>query len=248
MRKCDVITSPSKYLPGLRSSFSQYSCRSLFTKKVVNEWTWMQRTQLSDHFLHTKIMNVCAEKGFVLSFLDPATNPTSDYIIAKDPFLLPSCKSIPWLVRKFDPLEISALQSEGATLAPFLTVSFSPSIYFLFFFLLSSSFSLFSFGSRKQFWRSTLPDGETRRNETAASSENPISVTSELKAVRRYGGITRVTVECCTVRTPGVFSHDRMAIFRETDARAPFARLPAVGTGCPSANNAMGLVSSDVAF
>jgi len=34
------------------------------------------------------------------------------------------------------------------------------------------------------------------RRDGRASSENPISVTSELKAIGRYRGITRVTAEC----------------------------------------------------
>lgn len=67
-------------------------------------------------------------------------------------------------------------------------------------YLFLSSPRLFLFAlSRSQFRRSTLPDGKTRApGRPRASYENPISVTSELKAIGRYRGITCVTTECYT--------------------------------------------------
>lgn len=94
-----------------------------------------------------------------------------------------------------------------------ISVFLSISIY-----LSSSLLAFFICASRRQFWRSTLLDSETRR-DGRASSENPISVTSELKAIGRYRGITRVTAECYREHTAPPVSLSEWSFF-EIDAGA----------------------------
>lgn len=104
--------------------------------------------------------------------------------------------------------EISALRSEGNG-EPFLSPSFSLLRFFPSFSLNPplplASFSAFFI----RFSRPVLARHFARwRDETKwpTSSENPISATSELKAARRYGGITRVTVKLPWGLLPESFS------------------------------------------
>lgn len=92
-----------------------------------------------------------------------------------------------------------------------ISIFFSVSIYLS---LSSPSFLFALFAS--SFGGALCP---IARRDDRASSENPISVTSELKAIGRYRGITRVTAECYTGSTQLPVSVSEWSFF-EIDAGA----------------------------